>query len=168
MYLPDVDRDPPGTYPECLHDGGGVSRNAEETSEPVRIEMPNETSVLRQKCHAINDLENARNRVRIPASQPTSLAPLARWLLGTVLGFDRLAALAALGTNPCLPAIRLRSRHNPARDSGGWLTDMMRSAVARSAKVDESLPPSQIHVATPSSFTVMSCAFHFERILSDR
>jgi hypothetical protein len=72
MYLPDVDRDPPGTYPECLHDGGGVSRNAEETSEPVRIEMPNETSVLRQKCHAINDLENARNRVRIPASRQTS------------------------------------------------------------------------------------------------
>ena len=28
----------------------------------------------------------------------------------------------------------------------------------------ESLPPSQIQVATPNSFKAMSCAFHFERL----
>ena len=39
----------------------------------------------------------------LPPSQHRSL-PLARWQLGQVLGFDRLAALTALGTHPCLPA----------------------------------------------------------------
>ena len=32
----------------------------------------------------------------------------------------------------------------------------------------ESLPPSQIHAVTPSSFTAMSCQFHFERALRTR
>jgi hypothetical protein len=32
----------------------------------------------------------------------------------------------------------------------------------------ESLPPSQIHLATPSSFAATSCQFHFERALRTR
>ena len=40
----------------------------------------------------------------LPANFARSGNSLARWLLGTALGFDRLAQLAALGTNPCLPA----------------------------------------------------------------
>jgi hypothetical protein len=32
----------------------------------------------------------------------------------------------------------------------------------RVASGRESLPPSQVHVATPSAFTAMSCQFHFE------
>jgi hypothetical protein len=46
---------------------------------------------------------------------------------------------------PASQPIRLRSPDPSRRDSGGWLADMMRSAGARSAKVDESLPPSQLN-----------------------
>jgi cyclase len=40
----------------------------------------------------------------VPYTQPTSLAPLARWPLGPSSGFERFASLIVLGTNPCLPA----------------------------------------------------------------
>src|SRR4029453_2771725 len=82
--------------------------------------------------------------VRIPASQPPlSLFSFSRLVSAApFLGFDQLASLAALGTNPCLPA---NSLAHFIRSLGGcWPGSRLRSARFARCSRHESLPPSHL------------------------
>ena len=49
----------------------------------------------------------------------------------------------------------------------GLRPKLLQAAVSSQLRIP-SLTPSQIHLTTPSSFTAMSCRFHFERLLRTR